>query len=116
VSAWLLGSNVSELSLVAAAVTVGDAAHVTEEQKKNRIGRDYARKFFEDAGYKVARPDANFVMVDIRRDAKAFKLACVERMVAVGRQFTSYPTWVRVSIGTMEELRKAEQVFRQVLT
>jgi histidinol-phosphate aminotransferase len=116
VSAWLLGSNVSELSLVAAAATVGDAAHVAAEQKKNRAGRELARKFFEGAGYKVARPDANFLMVDVRRDAKAFKLACVERMVAVGRQFPSHPTWVRVSIGTMEELRRAEQVFRQVLT
>jgi len=116
VSPWLLGSNVSELSLAAAAVAVGDAAHVAEEQKKNRAGREHAVKFFEDAGYKVARSDANFIMVDVRRDAKAFKLACVERMVAVGRQFPSHPNWVRVSIGTLEEMKKAEPVFRRVLS
>ncbi len=116
VAEWLLGSNVSELSLVAAAAAVGDTAHVAEEQRKNRLGRDYARKFFEGAGYRVARSDANFIMVDVRRDAKEFKTACLKRMVAVGRQFASHPSWVRVSIGTMDERKKAEEAFRGVLS
>ncbi|MGH7561504.1 MAG: pyridoxal phosphate-dependent aminotransferase [Gemmatimonadales bacterium] len=115
VTPWLLGSNVSELSLVAASAAVGDAAHVAQEQKRNRVGRDYIRSFFERAGFTVARSDANFIMVDVRRDAREFKLACLKEMVAVGRQFASHPTWVRVSIGTLDEMEKAEQVFRKVL-
>ena len=115
VSEWLLGSNVSELSLVAAAAAVGDAPHVGEEQRRNRLGRDYTRAFFEQAGYRMAGSDANFIMVDVRRDAKEFKQACLGKMVAVGRQFASHPTWVRVSIGTMEEMRKATAVFRTLL-
>jgi len=35
--------------------------------------------------------------------------------VAVGRQFPSLPTWVRVSVGTMTEMQKALQVFRTML-
>jgi histidinol-phosphate aminotransferase len=114
-AAWLLGSNVSQLSLVAAAAAVGDARHIALEQRRNRATRAYTRAFFESAGYRVGRSDANFMMVDIQRDAKAFKLDCLKQKVAVGRQFTALPTWVRLSVGTMEEMRKAVPVFRAVL-
>jgi histidinol-phosphate aminotransferase len=115
VSSWILGSNISQLSLVAATTAVADAAHIAEEQKKNAETRAFARKIFEAAGYTVPAAEANFFMVDVRRDAKAFKLECVKHLVAIGRQFPSLPTYVRVSVGTMPEMKKAEEVFRTVL-
>jgi histidinol-phosphate aminotransferase len=114
-AAWLLGSNVSQLTLVAAAAAVGDAQHIALEQRRNRATRDYTRKFFQGAGYQVARSDANFMMVDIRRDAKQFKQDALKHMVAVGRQFPALPTWVRVSVGTMAEMKKALGVFGTLL-
>jgi histidinol-phosphate aminotransferase len=94
---------------------VSDARHIAAEQVKNRAAREYTRRFFADAGYTVARSDANFLMVDIRRDSKAFKMECVKHKVAVGRQFPTLPNHVRVSIGTMEEMKKAIPVFRRTL-
>jgi histidinol-phosphate aminotransferase len=114
-AAWLLGSNISQLSLVAATTAVGDAPHIAVEQRRNRATRAYTRKFFEGAGFQVARSDANFMMVDIRRDAKQFKLDALKHNVAVGRQFPSLPTWVRVSVGTMAEMKKALGVFGTLL-
>ena len=55
------------------------------------------------------------MMVDIRRDAKQFKLEALKHYVAVGRQFPSHPTWVRVSVGTMAEMKTAQGVFRTLL-
>jgi histidinol-phosphate aminotransferase len=112
---WMLGSNINQLGLVAAATTVGDTAHIAAEQKKNRAARAYTRKFFEDLGYKVPQCEANFMFVDVKRDAREFKLACVEKFVAVGRQFASLPNHSRVSIGTMEEMKKATKVIKAVL-
>jgi histidinol-phosphate aminotransferase len=114
-AAWLLGSNISQLSLVAAAAAVGDAQHIAAEQRRNRVTRAYTRRFFESAGFQVSRSEANFMMVDIRRDAKQFKLDALKHMVAVGRQFPALPTWVRVSVGTMTEMRKAREVFSTLL-
>jgi len=114
-SAWLLGSNVNQLALVAAVATAGDKAHIADEQRKNREARAFTRKFFESAGYTVHSTDANFLMVDIHRDAKAFKLECVKHKVAIGRAFPALPTHARVSIGTMPEMRKATAVFRTAL-
>jgi len=115
-AAWLLGSNVSQLTLVAAAATVGDQQHVALEQRRNRVTRAYTRKFFEQAGFAVSQGQANFMMVDVRRDAKQFKLDAIKHKVAVGRQFTALPTWVRVSVGTMPEMQKALQVFHTMLS
>ena len=72
-------------------------------------------KFFETAGYKPAKSDANFIMVDLHRDSKAFKLECVKHKVAIGRQFPALPTHARVGVGTMAEMKKATEVFKTVL-
>jgi histidinol-phosphate aminotransferase len=114
-AAWLLGSNVSQLSLIAAMTTVRDQARIALEQRRNRETRALVRSWFERNGFRVAQTDANFMMVDIQRDAKQFKLDCLQQNVAVGRQFASLPTWTRVSVGTPSEMRKALPVFAAVL-
>ncbi|HEY4132862.1 MAG TPA: aminotransferase class I/II-fold pyridoxal phosphate-dependent enzyme [Gemmatimonadaceae bacterium] len=113
---WLLGSNVNALALAAAGATVVDTAHIAEEQRKNREARAFTKKFFETAGYTVHGADANFMMIDVRRDAKAFKMECVKHKVAIGRPFPAVPTYARVSVGTMPEMKKAVEVFRAALT
>jgi histidinol-phosphate aminotransferase len=114
-SNWLLGSNTNQLVLAAAMTTVGDTAHVAEEVRKNAEARAFARKFFESGGYTIHAADANFFMVDVRRDSKAFKLECVKHNVAIGRPFPAIPTYARISVGTMPEMKKAVAVFRTVL-
>lgn len=114
-SPWLLGSNVNQLALVAAAASVGDRTHIATEQRRNREARAFTRKFFESAGYTVGACEANFMMVDIHRDVKAFKAECIKKGVAVGRPFPPLSTHLRLSIGTMPEMTRALEVFRTTL-
>ena len=114
-SAWLLGSNVSQLSLVAASATVANTSHIAIENRRNRETRTLAKAFFEKAGYKVPDCQANFMMIDIHRDVKAFKAECIKHKVAIGRQFPALPTYARVSFGTMPEMKKAFEVFKTTL-
>jgi histidinol-phosphate aminotransferase len=114
-SAWLLGSNINQLALVAAATTLVDASHIADEVRRNKETRAFTRQFFEKAGYTVHSAEANFLMVDVRRDAKAFKSECIKHNVAIGRSFPAVPNYARVSIGTMAEMTKAIPVFRSVL-
>jgi histidinol-phosphate aminotransferase len=114
-ASWLLGSNVNQLALVAAMNTVSDQAHIADEVKKNAAARAYTRKVLEDAGYVVHSTDANFLMTDIKRDSKAFKLELVKQKVVIGRQFPGLPTHARISIGTMAEMKKAMPIIAKVL-
>jgi histidinol-phosphate aminotransferase len=114
-ASWLLGSNMNQLALAAASVSLTDTAHVRDEVRRNAETRAYTRKFFESLGYTVPASEANFMMVDVRRDAKTFKLECVKHNVAIGRAFPAVPNYARISVGTMPEMKKAVTVFRQVL-
>lgn len=106
---------VNGLGAAAALATLGDERQLERERARNREGRDFTRRWFEQAGYPVAASVANFLMVGIRRPADAFRQACAERGVAVGRPFPPLIEHVRISIGTMEEMRGAVTVFGRVL-
>jgi histidinol-phosphate aminotransferase len=103
------------LGLTAAHAALADRAIVARERRLNREAREFTRRFFERAGYRVAPSEANFMMIDVRRDAKAFQAACRERGVLVGRPFPPLATHARVSVGTMDEMRAAAEVFARVL-
>ena len=112
---YRVGSGTSVLALATAAATVSDHAHIADEQRKNREAKAFTRAFFEGAGYKVGPSDTNFLMIDLRRDPRPVRVACREQGIAVGRPFPPLDTWLRVSIGTMDEMRQATAVFRTVL-
>jgi histidinol-phosphate aminotransferase len=112
---WMLGSNVNQLALAAARATVGDLARIADEKKKNHDAKVFTAKAFANMGYEVIPSDANFMMVDIKRDVKAFKTECIKKGVAVGRPFPPLLTHLRVSVGTMAEMQKAVEVFHSTL-
>lgn len=112
---WRLGSSVSVLALAAATATVEDRAHIEAEQRANREAKAFTRAFFEGAGYRVGPSDTNFLMIDLRRDPQPVRMACRANGIAVGRPFPPLTNWLRVSIGTLEEMRQATEVFRRVL-
>ena len=67
-------------------------------------------------GTKPADSQGNFVFVDIGRPAKDFRDACAKSGVMVGRDFPPFEkTHCRISIGTMDEMKKAVEVFRTAL-
>ena len=110
-----LPNNVNVLAAAAGIATLPDLAHIERERQLNRDAREFTRKAFESMGFKSGVSNTNFIMVAIGRDSKAFKEACAKHGVLVGRPFPPLTTHARVSIGTMDEMRKAVDVFRQVL-
>ena len=58
-------------------------------------------KAFEQMGFKATDSQTNFIFVNINRPAAAFRNACREAGVMVGRDFPPYEkTHARISIGT----------------
>lgn len=111
----MLEIGVNAAGAAAALASLGAAAHVEQERARNREAREFTRRFFVDAGFAPSASEANFVMVDLRRDVKAFREACRVRGVAVGRLFPPLLTHARVTVGSMDEMRRATDVFRSVL-
>ena len=111
-----LPNNINVLSAAGALRALDDTAHIQHEVALNRDAREFTRKAFESWGYKPGLSQANFIMVPIGRDAKAFKEACAKQGILVGRAFPPLTTHARISIGTMDEMKRAVGVFQQVLS
>ncbi len=72
---------------------------------------------FRDMGYEAPDTHTNFVFVDLGMPAARFRDACLEHGVQVGRDFPPMEqTHCRISLGTMDEMRRSVEVFRQVLS
>ena len=101
----------------AATVAIGqDASFTANERKRNAAVRDFTMKWFADRGMKPTDCQANFMFVNIGTPAKAFREACRAKGVMVARDFPPFhQTHARISLGTMEEMQKAVQVFGDVL-
>jgi len=68
-------------------------------------------------GYAVTDSHANCIFVDVKGSAPAFRDACLAQKVQVGRDFPPFEkTHSRITLGTMDEMRQAVDVFRRVLT
>jgi histidinol-phosphate aminotransferase len=112
---YRLGNNVNVLAAAAGVATLPDKERVAREVRLNAEAREFTRRALTDMGYPPPRSDTNFIIADIRRDVKTFADACAKQNVLIGRVFPPLLTHARVTIGTMDEMRQAVEVFRKVL-
>lgn len=112
---YIGSGTMSVLSGQAALTALADTKRVAEQQRLNRETRQFTRQIFEQAGYRTSASEANFIMVDVRRPAEEFRAACRDRGVMIGRPFPPLDTWARITVGTAEEMRRAAEVFTQIL-
>ena len=111
----VLSMGVSQFAAAAAIAALGGRAHIERERELNREARAYTMRALSDCGFPAAGSQANFMMIDLRRDAQPFRDACKSAGVLVGRPFPPLSNYVRISVGTMDEMRQGMEVFRRVL-
>ena len=109
-----LGTNI--LGLAAIMGSLDDPDHLKQEVERNTEVRKYTIDFFSSHGYWVSDSQTNFIFAKTNMPAKDFREACAKHKVSVGRDFPPYEkTHARISIGTMDEMKRATEVFAQVL-
>jgi histidinol-phosphate aminotransferase len=117
-SAYRMPYNVNTFGVAAAVVSLKDPQHIKDEAARNTKVREFTIKALADLGYTSTDSQTNFIFTDIGKTmtAAAFRDGCAAKGVMVGRDFPPLEKqWARISIGTMEEMQKATEVFRSVL-
>ena len=115
-AAYKMPYNVSVFGVAAAIAALGDPAHIEAERKRNTEVRNFTIKALDELGCKSAASEGNFIFVDIHRPASEFSEACAKHGVSVGRPFPPFEkTHARISMGTMDEMKRAVTVFKTVL-
>ncbi len=103
-------------AIAAGVASLQDPDHIDRERQRNAEVRRFTLDFFEKAGYRSTETETNFLFVNLRRPAKEFREACAKDKVFVGRDFPPMEkTHCRISLGTMDEMRRATEVFAKVL-
>jgi histidinol-phosphate aminotransferase len=114
--AWGLGS-VNVLTAAAGTAALKDTAHMDAERIENKRVRDYTLSAFKEMGFTGPASNGNFVFLKIGRPASEFRAACAKQNVLVARDFPPMEkTHARITIGTTDEMHKAMDVFRSVLS
>ncbi|MFN8063069.1 MAG: aminotransferase class I/II-fold pyridoxal phosphate-dependent enzyme [Vicinamibacterales bacterium] len=113
---WEHGGSLNILGINAAIAALNqDPNHLVNERKRNTEARDMVRGFFKKNGFKDTESQTNFIFVETRMPIQDFQKACREKGILVARPFPPLTNWARISIGTMDEMKKAVDVFAQVL-
>ena len=114
---WSLGS-INTLTAAAGIASLKDPSHIAEEVAENARVREFTLQAFKSMGFDAPDSHANCIFIDLKgRSAPEFREACLAQKVRVGRDFPPYEkTHTRITLGTMDEMRQAVDVFRRVLT
>lgn len=91
--------NVNTLAQVAAIASLDDETQCSRALEVNEEGKEQFTQAFEAMGLSFVPSQANFVLVDVARDAKTVEHELMKRGVIVRTGF-GMPTFVRVTIGT----------------
>jgi len=105
-------ASVSITSAVAAQAALLDKDLVPQRRKINADNRSETLEFLTKHGYNVVPgSQANFFMVDTRRPGGEFQSVMLDENVMIGRTWDAMPTYVRVSVGTRNEMAKFRAAF-----
>jgi histidinol-phosphate aminotransferase len=109
--------NVNSLAQVAALAALEDEGHTLECVRMIEAGRHFLYDEFRALGLSYVPSRANFVLVDVGRNAATIYQKLLHEGVIV-RPMTPFgmETTLRVSVGTPEENRRLVKALRTVLT
>jgi histidinol-phosphate aminotransferase len=109
------GRSLASISIVsAAAVTASlkDNDLVPLRRKINGDIRSETLEFLTKKGYKIVPgSQANMFMVDVKRPGREFGTSMIQENVAIGRSWPIMPNYVRVTVGTKDEMAKFQTAF-----
>jgi len=107
-------SNANASVLEAALASLADADNVKECRRAMNETRRWVCAEMQKDGRAVIPSQANFIMIDVGSDVEPIIAALRGQNILVGRKFPSLPNWLRVSMGTPEEMQKFVAALRSV--
>lgn len=104
--------NVNAVAQAAAIAALQDDAFLKKSYETNKLGKEYLYKSFEEMGIWYAPSEANHIFLDSRKNCNEVFME-LQKMGIIIRPM--YKTYIRVSIGTMEENKLFIECLKKVL-
>jgi len=102
--------------VVAATASLKDPNLVAERRRINASVRQETFQWFDRNGFSYIPSESNCFMVDVKRPGQQVRDAMAKENVLIGRIWPIMPNYVRVTVGTQEEMRRFQTAFLKVMT
>jgi len=100
----------------AAIASLQDSNLIETRKKSNADTRTDNIAWLKQQGYAVTPSESNCFMLDTRRPGKQVLDAMAAKDVYIGRIWPSWPTQVRITVGTPDEMQTFRTAFTQVMS
>lgn len=101
--------------MAAASASLEQKDLVPKRRKIIADTREEVFGFFEKKNYQYVPSVSNCFMVNVHRPGMDVIMALRKEKVYIGRVWPAWPTWVRVTVGTREEMGKFRAAFEKVM-
>ncbi len=101
--------------VAAATASLKSKTLVADRRKINKDVRESVFEFLEAKNVPHTKSEANHFMMDVKRPGNDVVKALAQQNVYIGRLWPVWPTHVRVSIGTQDEMDKFKSAFAKVI-
>jgi histidinol-phosphate aminotransferase len=112
----ILDDNVNAAVIPAALAGLADTGYVACCRDRLNSSRRWLADQLTKGGWQFVPSEANFLMIDTGADVKPLLTQLEARGIVVGRRFPSLRNFLRVSIGTLQEMESFFAAFREVVT
>ena len=114
---YQLGFNTSTPTVAGAYAALQMDGFVEKERARNSAAKKHTVDVFKKMGFEVFDSQTNFIFARINRPASELRAGCRKQGISVGRDFRPMEkTHARISIGTLDEMKRACKVFEEVLS
>ncbi len=108
-------NNINAAALPVARVLLADPDFVPARQRLVDETRRWLCRELERDGRRYIRSQTNFLMIEAGGDVGPVIRSFRDRGILIGRRFPSMPDWLRVSIGTREEMERFLESLRAIV-
>lgn len=104
--------NVNKLAQVAALAALEDEDFIKKSYELNKQGKEYLYKEFKNLGLEYAPSETNHIFVNVKRDANEVFIELQKKGMII-RPIKD--TWVRITIGTLEQNKLLIKLLKEVI-
>ena len=112
---FVMTYNTNAIVRFGGAASLKDTANEAKIKVLNKQIRDRVMNELKAMGYEVIPSQSNFFMVNVKKDVAAVGEEFRKRGIVIGRKFPPMNEWLRVSVGTDDEMKSFMKVFKEVL-
>jgi len=106
--------NTSAIVKYGGVAALKDTANEQRLKRLNKQLRDKTTNELKSLGFDVIPSQANFFMVNVKRDVTKVGEEFQEKGILIGRRFPPMNEWLRVSIGSEDEMNRFMKAFKEI--